>query len=83
MEVFTEVLEPLIEVVMLELTLNMFIASMLILVSRNAQGGCLIVNKLSTCINITHSFNFFYCMPHIFFSFYLQNGIFTKKLPFT
>jgi hypothetical protein len=40
------------------------------------------MSKLSTCINIMHSFSSFYCVPHIFLSFYLQNVFSTKKLAF-
>ncbi len=42
----------------------------------------LTVSKLSTSINIIHSFNSFYCMPHIFLSFYLQNVVSTEELAF-
>jgi hypothetical protein len=42
----------------------------------------LIVNKLSTWINIIHSFSFFYYMPHTFLFFYLQNVVPTKELAF-
>ncbi len=63
------------------LTQNMFITSILTLLSRNVRKCCLTMNKLSTCINIMHSFNYFCCMPHTFLFFYLQNVISAKELP--
>ncbi len=72
-----EVLEPFIEVVTpganAEHVHNFDIDSPV----KNALGGCLTMNKLSTCINIMHSFSFVFCMPHNFLSFYLQNVIST------
>jgi hypothetical protein len=41
----------------------------LVLLSKNTQGGCLTVNKLTTYINIMHSFDSLYCMPHNVLSF--------------
>jgi hypothetical protein len=38
------------------------------------------VNKLSTCINIMHSFNFFCCVPHTFISLYLESVVSTRSL---
>jgi hypothetical protein len=54
----------------------------LILLSRNAQGGYLAMNKLSICINIMHYFNSFYCMPDTFFFLYLQSVVSIKEHPF-
>jgi hypothetical protein len=62
--------------------LSMFTASILTLLSRNTQGGCLSVSKLFTCINIMHSSSSFYCMPHIFLFIYLHNVVSTKEFPF-
>ncbi len=61
---------------------SIFIALILTLLSKNAPGGCLIVNKLSTYITIIHSLSFFYCMLHLFLSLYLQNVVSRKELPF-
>ncbi len=62
------------------LTLSMFTVSILTFLSKNAPRGCLIVNKLSTCINIMHSFSFFCCVPHTFISLYLESVVSTRSL---
>ncbi len=66
----------------LSLMPSLFTFLILTLLSRNVLGGCLIMSKLSTCINIMHSFSSFCCMPHIFLSLYLQSVVSTKELPF-
>jgi hypothetical protein len=59
-----------------------YIASILTLLSKNTWGGCLTMSKLSTCINIMHSLNSFYCIPHIVLFLYLQNVVSIEELPF-
>ncbi len=71
MEVFKEVLEPLVKVATLKLDaepVHIFNINFLV---KKVLEGCLTLSKLSTCINIMYSFSSFWFMPHIFFSLYL------------
>jgi len=63
----------------LNLTLSMFTTSILTFMSRNVGGGCLIMNKLSTCIHIMHSCSSFYCMPHTFHSLFICKVLFPLR----
>ncbi len=50
------------------LILRIFIVLRLVFLLKNVQGGCLTMSKLTTCINIMHSFNSLYCMLHTILS---------------
>jgi hypothetical protein len=80
-EVFTEVLEPFVEMAMPEPDTKHVHNFNMTFLSRNVRKCCLIMSELSTCINIMHSFSYFCCMPHTFLFFYLQNVISAKELP--
>jgi hypothetical protein len=82
MEVFAEVLEPFVEVATLEPDIKHVHSFDIDFPIKKHFRRLLIVSKLSTCINIMHSFSAPYCMPHIFLSLYLQNVVPTKEIPF-
>lgn len=82
MEVFTEVLEPLVKVTTPNLDIEHVHNFDIILLLGNTQGGCLTMSKFTICTNIMHSFDFVYYTYHIVLFLDSHSDVSTEEPPF-